>query len=59
MEQNNKRVRINLTESAKGLWQIDATAEFETVDEAATALSEAIDKAREILKQKGLQEASA
>lgn len=57
-ETTNKRVRINLSETAKGLIQWDITAEFETVEETKKALSEAIDAAREIIKEKGLTEVS-
>jgi hypothetical protein len=57
-EATNKRVRINLSETAKGLIQWDITAEFETVEETKTALSEAIDATREIIKEKGLKEVS-
>ena len=57
-ETTNKRVRINLSESAKGLIQWDITAEFETVEETKKALSEAIDAAREVIKEKGLTEVS-
>lgn len=57
-EATNKRVRINLSETAKGLIQWDITAEFETVEETKKALSEAIDAAREIIKEKGLTEVS-
>lgn len=57
-EATNKRVRINLSETAKGLIQWDITAEFETVEETKKALSEAIDAAREIIKEKGLVEVS-
>lgn len=53
-EATNKRVRINLSETAKGLIQWDISAEFETVEETKKALSEAIDAAREIIKEKGL-----
>lgn len=55
-ETTNKRVRINLSETAKGLIQWDITAEFETVEETKKALSEAIDAAREVIKEKGLTE---
>lgn len=58
-ETTNKRVRINLSETAKGLVQWDITAEFETVEETKKALSEAIDAAREVIKEKGLQEVHA
>lgn len=57
-ETTNKRVRINLSETAKGLILWDITAEFETVEETKKALSEAIDAAREIIKEKGLTEVS-
>ena len=53
-ETTNKRVRINLSETAKGLVQWDITAEFETVEE-----TDAIDAAREVIKEKGLQEVHA
>lgn len=58
-ETTNKRVRINLSESAKGLVQWDITAEFETVEETKKALAGAIDAAREVIREKGLQEVHA
>lgn len=58
-ETTNKRVRINLSETAKGLIQWDITAEFETVEETKKALADAIDAAREVIKEKGLQEVHA
>lgn len=58
-EATTKRVRINLSETAKGLVQWDITAEFESVEETKKALSEAIDATREIVKEKGLKEVSA
>lgn len=58
-EAANKRVRINLSETAKGLVQWDITAEFETVEETKKALADAIDAAREVIKEKGLQEVHA
>ena len=57
-ETTNKRVRINLSETAKCLIQWDITAEFETVEETKKALSEAIDAAREVIREKGLTEVS-
>lgn len=57
-EATNKRVRINLSENSKGLVQWDITAEFESVEETKKALSEAIDAAREVIKEKGLTEVS-
>jgi hypothetical protein len=54
--QTNKRVRINLSQTAKGFVQFDVTAEFESPDECETALSAAIDKVRGLIAAKGLKE---
>jgi hypothetical protein len=61
MEQRTeaRRVRINLSQSAKGLFQIDATAEFETVAECEKALDEAVRAARRVIEGNGLKEAQA
>lgn len=56
-QQTNKRVRINLSQNAKGLVQFDITAEFETVDESKAALASAIDAVRTVIAEKGLKEA--
>jgi hypothetical protein len=55
-QRTNRRVRINLSQTAKGLVQIDCTAEFETPEECGAALSAAIDQARGIIAAKGLKE---
>jgi len=59
MEQAKKgnRVRISLSQTAKGLVQIDCTAEFETAAECGAALGAAIDEARRVIAAKGLKEA--
>jgi len=54
--QTNKRVRISLDETAKGLWQISATAEFETVAESEKELDAAIKAAKRVLSANGLKE---
>ena len=56
-EKTQKRVRINLSQTAKGLVQFDCTAEFETPEECGAALSKAIDEARRVIEAKGLKEA--
>lgn len=56
---SQKRVRINLSQTAKGLVQLEITAESESVEETKAALSAAIDAAREVIKAKGLTEVSA
>lgn len=52
---SESRVRINLSQSAKGLVQFDITAEFPTPEAAAAALGSAIDQARAICAEKGLK----
>jgi len=53
------RVRMNLSQNAKGLVQFEITAEYPTAGEAAAALSDAIDKARAVCEAKGLKMADA
>jgi len=55
-QKNNRRVRINLSQTAKGLVQIDCTAEFESPEECGAALSAAFDQARSVINAKGLKE---
>jgi hypothetical protein len=52
----NQRVRINLSQTAKGLVQIDCTAEHETVTENEVALNEAFAAARRVIAKNGLKE---
>lgn len=56
---SQKRVRINLSQTAKGLVQFDITAESESVEESKKILSEAIYSARAVIKEKGMTEVSA
>lgn len=49
---------MNMSQSAKGTWQLDVTAEFPTVAETEKALSEAIEAARRVAAEKGLVLAS-
>jgi hypothetical protein len=56
--ETTKRLRMNLSISAKGVAQWDITAEYETPQESAENLSEAIDKVRQIIEEKGLTEAT-
>ena len=48
-QKTNKRVRINLSQSTKGLWQMDCTAEFESVAECEKELDAAIKSARRVI----------
>jgi hypothetical protein len=56
-QKTSKRVRMNLSQSAKGLFQIDATAEFETVEDCKAQLDKAIKAVREIIADNNLKEA--
>lgn len=51
------RVRMNFTQTAKGLAQLDCTAEAPTVDEASKMMNDTIDALRKILEEKGIKEA--
>jgi hypothetical protein len=57
MQKTNKRVRVNLSESSKGIWQMDCTAEFETVAECEKELDAAIKAARRVMAANNLKEA--
>ena len=56
---NESRVRINLSQNAKGLVQFDITAEFPTVEEAARELGKAIDETRALTIERGLKNVDA
>lgn len=55
-QRTNRRVRINLSQTAKGLVQIDCTAEHETAAESEAALTEAWAAARRVIAKNGLKE---
>ena len=55
-QKTNKRVRMNLSQTAKGLCQFDCTAEFETVAECEKELDAAIKAARRVIAGNGLKE---
>ena len=57
IQKTSERVRINLTQSSKGIVQFDITAEAETPEKAEVLLSATIDKARGMIAAKGLKEA--
>lgn len=54
-EGSNRRTRMNVSLTAKGLAQYDVTAEYETPEESAEQLGKAIDMVRQICADKGLQ----
>jgi hypothetical protein len=55
-QRTNKRVRINLSQTAKGLVQIDITSEGETAAEREAELNEAYAAARRVIAKNGLKE---
>jgi DNA-binding transcriptional regulator LsrR (DeoR family) len=55
-QKTNKRVRINLSQTAKGLVQIDITSEGETAAEKEAELNEAYAVARRVIAKNGLKE---
>ncbi len=57
MEQtSNKRVRINLSQTAKGLVQFDCTAESESLAEGEKEMDAAIKAAKRLIASNGLKE---
>ena len=58
-QKDNRRVRLNFSQNAKGHVQIDLTVDFGTVEECGDAMRRAFDEARAIIKEKGLTEAGA
>ena len=59
VQEVGSRVRMNISQTAKGLCQVDCTAEFPTVEEARDNLARAITEARAVIKEQGLEEAHA
>lgn len=57
MEQETQetRVRLNLSQNAKGFVQFDVTSEFPTLEESSKNLSLAIDEVKKIVEEKGLK----
>ena len=55
--ENQNRVKMNVSLTAKGFYQFDITSEFPTVEESAKNLSEAIDSVRKIMEEKNIKEA--
>lgn len=45
---------MNMSQTAKGTWQLDVTAEYPTPEETAENLGKAIDAARKVAESKEL-----
>lgn len=54
---SNERVRVNFALTSKGKIQWECTCEFNSPDKALEQMNITIDKIRNLLKEKGLQEA--
>ena len=48
-----QRVRVNLSQNAKGLYQLEVTSEFPTVEEAVANLGKTVDAVHALGKEKG------
>lgn len=59
VRESNTRTRINISLSAKGFAQYDLTCEYDTPEKSIAEMSKAIDMVRNLLKEKGLTEASS
>ena len=57
--QKNNRVRMNISQTAKGTWQTDITVEFDTVAECEKEMDAAIKAARRVVSANNLKEAAA
>ena len=55
--ESNTRTRINISLSAKGFAQWDLTCEYDTPEKSLEEMSKTIDMVRNLLKDKGIQEA--
>lgn len=55
-QQTNTRVRMKLSETAKGLIQWEVTSEFDSVEQSAEELSKAIKAVKQVIKDNGLTE---
>ena len=58
MEQQNNRVRMKLSETAKGLIQWEVTAEFDSVEQTTEELNKAIKAVKKVIIDNGLTEVS-
>ena len=57
--ETNTRTRINISLNAKGKAQFDLTCEYDTPERSVEEMGKTIDLVRELLKQKGIEEASS
>jgi Cys-tRNA synthase (O-phospho-L-seryl-tRNA:Cys-tRNA synthase) len=56
VEVQDQRIRIHLSQTAKGLVQIDVTAEFPTIEDTEKNLDEAVKAARRVIAANTMKE---
>lgn len=54
MENAVGRTRMNMSQNAKGTWQLDVTAEYSTPEETAVQLEKAILAAKQVAERNNL-----
>lgn len=59
VNETNTRTRINISLNAKGLAQFDLTCEYDTPEKSIEEMGKTIDMVRNLLAEKGIQEAGA
>ena len=57
--ENNTRTRINISLNARGKAQFDLTCEYDTPERSIEEMDKTIDMVRNLLKEKGIEEASS
>ena len=53
--ENNTRTRIKLTQTSKGLFQYEISAEYDSPEKSIEMLGKAVDQIRAFFKEKGLK----
>lgn len=59
VEETNTRTRINISLNARGKAQFDLTCEYDTPERSIEEMGKTIDMVRNLLKEKGIEEASS
>lgn len=54
VEETNTRTRIKLTQSTKGVVSWEISAEYDTPEKSVEMMSQALDKVKALIKEKGL-----
>lgn len=57
VNETNRRTRVNISISTKGVATFDCTCEYDTPEQVEAELSKTIDMVRKLIKDKGLTSA--